>query len=413
MGIRVGIVTTWFERGAAYVSRQFRGVLNSQFEVFIYARGGENKGKGDPYWDLPGVHWAKEKYSPFLVTVFDKRDFISWLKGNKIDVVLFNEQHWWPPILWCKKLGIKTIAYIDYYKKSTIPVFEVYDTIICNTLRHLEAFNSHRNVYYLPWGTDIELFKPTNKIFGKTQKRNITFFHSCGMDPYRKGTDLVIKAFSNLKNDVNSFLIIHTQRELTTIFPDLEGVMQTLIDQNRIEIITKSVPAPGLFHTGDVYVYPTRLEGIGLTIIEALASGLPCLVPDNGPMNEFVDEECGSLIKVKKFYCRDDGYYWPECEIDLNDLTEVMEKYIKDERISMYKGLNARDKAVKNFNWSYNSKCIGDIIRQTFDNRDTEIDYEKVRSIINRYEYNGKRRIINLLNNVPFISRIFFRFISS
>ena len=51
----IGIVTTWFERGAAYVSRAYRDALDSAFEVQIYARGGERCAPGDPRWDGPEV----------------------------------------------------------------------------------------------------------------------------------------------------------------------------------------------------------------------------------------------------------------------------------------------------------------------------------------------------------------------
>lgn len=54
--MKIGIVTTWFERGAAYVSRQFMDILKSTDEVFIYARGGEAYAQGNPTWDLPNVH---------------------------------------------------------------------------------------------------------------------------------------------------------------------------------------------------------------------------------------------------------------------------------------------------------------------------------------------------------------------
>lgn len=58
--MNIGIVTTWFERGAAYVSRQFEQVLEKDgHNVFILARGGEKYAKGDPKWDLDNVHWGK------------------------------------------------------------------------------------------------------------------------------------------------------------------------------------------------------------------------------------------------------------------------------------------------------------------------------------------------------------------
>lgn len=42
--MNVGIVTTWFERGAAYVSRQYLEALRSDSNnsVYIYARGGDH-----------------------------------------------------------------------------------------------------------------------------------------------------------------------------------------------------------------------------------------------------------------------------------------------------------------------------------------------------------------------------------
>ena len=58
--MNIGIVTTWFERGAAYVSRQFKDALSAQNNVFIYARGGESYAKGDPDWDDANVFWSKK-----------------------------------------------------------------------------------------------------------------------------------------------------------------------------------------------------------------------------------------------------------------------------------------------------------------------------------------------------------------
>ena len=69
--MRIGIVTTWFERGAAYVSRQYRKQLERQHEVFIYARGGERQAIQDPKWDDKNVTWGKASVIPD----FDPRRF--------------------------------------------------------------------------------------------------------------------------------------------------------------------------------------------------------------------------------------------------------------------------------------------------------------------------------------------------
>ena len=98
--MRIGIVTTWFERGAAYVSRQYRDLLRkSDNEVFIYARGGERYARNDPNWDTAEVTWGR-KCAMRTVTGINRGDFVAWIRHNNIEIVIFNEQWWLPPVYW-------------------------------------------------------------------------------------------------------------------------------------------------------------------------------------------------------------------------------------------------------------------------------------------------------------------------
>lgn len=357
--MNIGIVTTWFERGAAYVSRQFEDVLSKKHNVFIYARGGEKYAIGDTVWDKSNVTWGKRIHSPFVATYIDKKDFIKWIKRKKIELIIFNEQHWFQPIIWCKELGVKTVAYIDYYTEKTIPLFRAYDALICNTYRHKEAFKSHSRAIYVPWGTDIETFRPTN--IDLVNEGVITFFHSSGVSGDRKGTDLFIKALWLLR-DKPFKAVLHTQNELNPQFPELAEVIETLGKEGKLQIITKTVSAPGLYHLGDVYVYPSRLEGIGLTIAESISCGLACIVPDNGPMNEFVDESFGSKVKIEKFYSRADGYYWPKCECSVEALANAMQRYIDNPTLAKEHKMKARAYAERHLSHTSNFSSMVDLM---------------------------------------------------
>src|SRR5438876_1372962 len=110
----IGIVTTWFERGAAYVSRAYRDALSESCEVRIYARGGEQCARGDPWWDDADVWWALPGPGREL-TAIDRSDFERWFRERRVELVLFNEQQWWPPVLWARERGARTVAYVDYY----------------------------------------------------------------------------------------------------------------------------------------------------------------------------------------------------------------------------------------------------------------------------------------------------------
>lgn len=357
--MKIGIVTTWFERGAAYVSKQFEEVLSEDNNVFIYARGGEKYAIGDPIWDKKNVTWGKNIRSRFTLTLIDKKDFKSWIETNSIELILFNEQHWFEPLLWCKEWNIKTVAYIDYYTKETVGLFNIYDLLICNTKRHYSVFRSSNKAKYLPWGTDTDIFTNSNNSSELVSGNFVTFFHSCGMGAKRKGTEQLLIAFSKTKKAEK--LIIHTQQPLTG--NNIEKIIEDLENKGRLEIINKTVAAPGLFHLGDVYLYPTLLEGIGLTIAEALSCGLVAVVPDTAPMNEFIEQGYnGLLIKNGRSYYRDDGYYWPLSEIDCNDLAEKIDYLAmnKDKVVDMKK--NARQFAVDNLIFKKNMEPLSSIL---------------------------------------------------
>jgi 1,2-diacylglycerol 3-alpha-glucosyltransferase len=345
MKSNIGIVTTWWDCGAGFVSRQIMDVLKYDYRVFIYARG-EKYEIGNPFWDLPNVHWGTRVFWPGSGRI-DQLDFKNWIIENEIDTLIFNEQRWWQPIIWAKELGLACGAYVDYYTSNDVCNFSSYDFLICNTERHFDVFKWHHGAKLVKWGTNIDLFSPQLK----EKKSKFIFFHSAGRAPFRKGTDILIKSFNKIKNSINAKLLIHTQVPLN------------ISDWNKIEIIEKTIGPPGLYHLGDVYVYPSRLDGLGLTVCEALSCGLPVITTNNKPMSEFIIQNYnGLLVDVDRSYPRKDGYYWPIVEPDIEDLAlKMVHIYNEKVQIDIWKK-NARAYVEKERDWRKNSPEIIKII---------------------------------------------------
>ena len=358
--MNIGIVTVWFESGAGYVSRQYKNLLEKAgHQVFIFARGGFYP-KNDPLYNTQDIFWSSPSPYPHL-TSFNLTEFIKWLRENEIQAVFFNEQTWFKPLEVCRDLAIKTGLYVDYYTQDSLPYFDAFDFLICNTKRHYEVFQKHPQSYYVPWGTDTGLFCPRS--YDLVVRDELTLFHSCGGDPARKGTDLLIRAFGEVEG--NCKLVIHTQIHLLHRWKALDSLIHRLLVQGKLQIIQKTVGAPGLYHLGDVYAYPTRLEGIGLTIAEALACGLPAIVPDDQPMNEFVDDSCGKLVKVEKHYGRSDKYYWPLGEVSIIGLARRIREYADDLGNMKSHKEKARQHAEAKLNWMNNVKLINKIFTES------------------------------------------------
>lgn len=359
--MNIGIVTTWFERGAAYVSKQFKEVWEKEHNVSIYVRGGESTAKKSVEWNQGDITYGK-RFSWTTLDFIDIQHLKEWVKEKELDAVFFNEQHIWTPILACREMGVLVGSYIDYYTPETVPFFKVFDFLICNTKRHLSVFETYEQVFYVPWGTN-------QKKYNLTQRKNIntgkvTFFHSAGMNPERKGTDILLKAYSEI-DKVGTELIIHTQRTLDTFFPKLKPLIVEMEDKGHLKIINKTVSAPGLYHLGDVYVYPTRLEGIGLTIMEAASCAMPVITTNEAPMSEFIKHDLnGRLIKVKENISRRDGYYWDMSIADCSDLVKQM-NYYKNNHHELEE---LKDKAFKyaenKFNWNKNSAELNQILHK-------------------------------------------------
>ncbi|MHB1454850.1 MAG: glycosyltransferase family 4 protein [Saccharofermentanales bacterium] len=338
--MNIGFVSSWLERGASYVTKLYIDALMAGgHKVFVYARSGEEFLKDDPKWNLPYVTWGLR----LAGTNINKNHFYRWIRSRELDVLFFNEQQIMGIVASTKTdfPALRIGSYIDYYKETTIPLFHIYDFIICNTKRHCEAFENHPQCYYVKWGTDVGLFTPR-----QNDKPMLTFFHSMGMST-RKGTDTLIEAFIEGGLYQESRLVIHTQMSMSYV---TEHSVESLAGYN-IEVINKTVTAPGLYHLGDVYVYPTRLDGLGLTLYEALACGLPVITTDHPPMNEVIDDQVGALVKVRRLYSRADGYYWPLSMVDKADLIDKMRGFIEHrDDLDEYKRM-ARSRAVDEFNW--------------------------------------------------------------
>ncbi len=392
--MNIGIVTTWFERGAAYVSKNYMELLEKGGNcVYIFARGGEN---------IPTTLTNKwmgnnvTRSTRYTDSQIEKVKFKKWIRKNKIEAILFNEQQDFRVLLWLKKdfPSIKTAAYVDYYTERTIHWFELYDFLICNTNRHMQAMASHPQKFYIKWGTNIDLYKPQN-----LKHKELTFFHSVGMS-LRKGTDILIDAFIDGEVYKHAKLIIHTQ------IPIEKNCCYTKheLKKYNVKIIEKTVSAPGLYYMGDIYVYPTRLDGLGLTMYEALASGLPLITSDFPPMNEVGTLDFVKRVKIDTYYCRKDAYYFPMVICEKNSLIEAMMWYVNHpEELEMQKRL-AREYAEKNYNIENQYKVVCEAFEQAqirFPDKkiliDIKTNYFKNFALI---DWILRIRIINNLKNI-------------
>jgi glycosyltransferase involved in cell wall biosynthesis len=193
-------------------------------------------------------------------------------------IVFFERHNWHPELLaTARRLGVRSVCIPMWeWFAGNAPQWQLCDFFICPNKFALDIVRSYgwKNSRYLPWLLDLKRF-PTRSITGSAR----LFVHNAGLVDLddRKGTRDTIKAFMKVKRkDIK--LLVRIQKE--TELPPFDS---------RVEVHFGNLGDPAdLYRYGDVAIQPSKMEGIGFMVLEAVASGLPVLTLNYPPMNEFV-----------------------------------------------------------------------------------------------------------------------------
>jgi glycosyltransferase involved in cell wall biosynthesis len=206
---------------------------------------------------------------------------------------------------------------------------------VCKELEEI-GINKER-ITYIPNGVDTELFKPSNdkkilrRKFGIPEEHLI--FLSLGRLTEAKQPQKLIDVFSVIEKDIEDVsLVIAGEGEL------LEKTKR-LVKQKKLKdviflgYVDHEKEAPDLYACSDYYIMTSMYEGLPLTLLEAMASGLPCIVSDIPNLRIVEDAKCGIVV-------------------DFSDTGKAAADIIQYlERDNAEHSKDAREYAVKNLDW--------------------------------------------------------------
>lgn len=199
-------------------------------------------------------------------------------------------------------------------------------------------------------------------------KKSYKFLHISSGLP-RKGVDVLIKAFTeefDVSEDVA--LVIKTYRNESNIIPEL---LQNLDKKNspEIEVIYDLNLTEGqiasLYEQSDSVIIPSRAEGFGLPVAEAMLKQLPVVTTGYSGQMDFVSDENAWLVdyELVKAESQLDLYnsYW--AEPDIEQLKKTM-RYLFENRGDLV--INSKvEKALntaRTLSWESTSKKVVEFI---------------------------------------------------
>lgn len=247
---------------------------------------------------------------------------LSSLKKQQPEIV---HLHWLYPagltVPALKKAGYTVVLTIhggDWYSnvsnQKLMPLLEESlqkcDKIICvgeKLKKSIGNYDSTLNgkLVHIPHGIDTDRFYPSgDKILAKksigwnTDKIHLL----CVGNLYHgKGIDLLITAFSAIKK--------RERHQLHIISPsgddNTKAEIHRLLEKHSIKEFVTLYGAQGqeklveFYRASDLFISPSRKEGFGLAIAEALACGTPVLATQSGGPEEIITNENGLLVETE------------------------------------------------------------------------------------------------------------------
>lgn len=132
---------------------------------------------------------------------------------------------------------------------------------------------------------------------------------------FEKGHDVLIKAFNRIPDYKNFKLVIVGEGSM---FDELSRLILSLELSDRILLIGNKENIPDWLSAFDIFVQPSRGEGFGLSILEAMSVGLPIIASDVGGIPALLDNgKAGLLVPPESIAELADAIYTLSLDKDL------------------------------------------------------------------------------------------------
>jgi GT2 family glycosyltransferase/glycosyltransferase involved in cell wall biosynthesis len=221
-------------------------------------------------------------------------------------------------------------------------------------------------IHVMPLGIDPDYLHPGIKGFRPSSKFTFLSVFEWGE---RKAPEVLLRAFATeFRPTEDVFLLLSVFNRDPTIDIQTEIAKLGLPASAPVVVMVNPEFADyqmgSLYRSADCFVLPTRGEGWGMPVLEAMACGLPTIATNWGGVADFLDESVGYPLNVRAMVPAEarcpyyTGFSWAEPDFD--HLRARMRQVVNDQDAAAARGLAASRRAAERYTWAHAAERIKD-----------------------------------------------------
>ena len=157
-------------------------------------------------------------------------------------------------------------------------------------------------IFLAPYGVDINKF--SIKPFSQYMQSNPIRFLFVGRLEAAKGIFYLLEAVKQINRDDIQLLLVGYMQGQENLFKTYKRHFTYLGTKLAHEM-------PDVYKKADVFIFPSLFEGFSLSVIEAMASGLPVIASDNSGANDIIaDGEEGFIVPIMDIEALKEKIIW-------------------------------------------------------------------------------------------------------
>jgi glycosyltransferase involved in cell wall biosynthesis len=161
-------------------------------------------------------------------------------------------------------------------------------------------------VHVVPNGVDLDRFTPVGPTWTLPERGTVFLF--VGGTTGRKGIDILLRAYGGEFTADDDVCLVVKSFGAGTFYrgqtaESMFEAFERIPNRPELVVLDDEVPydrLPSLYRAADVLVQPYRGEGFCLPALEALACGVPVVVTEGGPTDDFTSDACAWRVPARR-----------------------------------------------------------------------------------------------------------------